>query len=90
MPNYGDLKNREYYNNSVFARKGFRVVEPGFTKENPNETYHSLQMIEETQLSISCLEGDSITNRTLPKGFILYGLFEDINLISGSLIAYIA
>lgn len=71
------------------AMRGFRLITDGGT-HTTNEVYHTIQIIAEAVVTITNgAGGDNLTSVTLPAGTVLYGVFTDISVTSGTIIAYI-
>jgi hypothetical protein len=74
-----------------FGDNGLRYLAAGSTS-TAGESFGAIQVI--TAATISCdidaPSGDaSISSLALPGGTIIYGNFDDINVVSGSVIAYL-
>lgn len=87
---YGNFTQQDrYFKEQSFGRNGFRIVESG-TSLPEAEAYSVLQVIEEAEVTVVSQTGDSLNSETLTVGTTLYGLFSNVVVASGKLIAYIA
>lgn len=90
MAKYGKFTQEDrYFKESSFGRNGFRVVTNGTTLPS-EERYITLYVTEDAELTVTSEKGDNLSSETLSAGSIIYGLFSEITVASGKLIAYIA
>lgn len=90
MKTYGKFsKEDKYFKQSSFGRNGFRLVKNNTTLPS-NESYMVLYVAEDTQITAVTKKGDSLIDESFTAGSIIYGIFTDIQVTTGKVIAYIA
>ena len=82
------------FENATFGRFGIRVLGVGTSVSG--ETFTAFQALEETTINadLAILENDgggdeTITALVIPAGVVIYGLFTEIEVVSGGGIAYL-
>lgn len=73
-----------------FGQFGFRLLDYTGTGSPDGEQYRVIQALEACTIVATSESGDSLNGFNMEAGFTIYGLFTDINVVSGSVIAYIA
>ena len=86
---YGDAKDSGYYQESAFARKGFRKITDS-TSSKTNEVYHFFLVKEDAVVNAVSKKGDHLVTESFSKGDYMYGFFDKIEVESGVLFAFIA
>lgn len=87
---YGKFtQDDKYFKESSFGRNGFRVVTNGTTLPT-EERYMVLYTVEESEITATSEKGDSLTSQTFSAGSVVYGLFSQLSVTTGKVIAYIA
>lgn len=87
---YGNFTQQDrYFKESSFGRNGFRVVTNGTTLPT-EERYNVLYVTENSEITATSQKGDNLSSETLSTGSVIYGLFSEVTVASGKLIAYIA
>lgn len=86
---YRNIIPESNFNLQSFGQFGFRLVD-SLTTLPADEHYRVIQALEETVISATSESGDSLDSFTMGTGLVIYGLFSDIQITSGSVIAYIA
>lgn len=86
---YRNIVAESNFNLQAFGQFGFRLVVLGTTLP-ADEQYRVLHCVDEATLTFTSEAGDSLSSVTFPAGFVLYGLFSNVIVSSGNVIAYIA
>jgi|TARA_R110000868_G_scaffold140788_1_gene356797 hypothetical protein len=86
-----NLYNTSDFQKLSFGDNGLRVVNAGSTT-TAGESFGAIQVLEAATIScdIDAIGGDAaISSLALSSGTIIYGNFDDINVVSGKIIAYL-
>jgi hypothetical protein len=76
-------------NNVEHALKGFELLTAG-ESSTVSTAFHTIQFLEETTITaINNVGGDNLSSTVLPAGSVIYGVFTDVNVVSGNAICYI-
>lgn len=76
-------------NNVEHALKGFELLTTGESSTSAT-AFHTIQFLAETTITaINNVGGDNLSSTVLPAGSIIYGVFTDVNVVSGNAICYI-
>lgn len=88
---YANINNPANYQLASFGQFGLRLIQVGQVLP-AGEKYRVIQALEATVISFDNEAGGdpSVAALAIPAGFVLYGLFSNVSLTSGSVIAYIA
>lgn len=88
---YANINNPANYQLASFGQFGLRFVQVGQLLPE-GEQYRVIQALEATTITFTNDAGGdaTIVDLQIPAGFVLYGLFRNISLDAGSVIAYIA
>tara|TARA_R110002074_G_scaffold87945_6_gene194088 strand:+ start:4304 stop:4579 length:276 start_codon:yes stop_codon:yes gene_type:complete len=89
---YSNLNNPANYQLATFAQKGFRVLTGSFALNTADEFYNTILIVGDAEItSLTSLSGDNISSAiSFPAGMQITGLFSEITISSGTVIAYIA
>lgn len=89
---YSNLNNPANYQLASFGQKGFRLQNGAGTLNTADEYYNTILIVEDADITVlTALSGDSIgTSINFVAGMQITGLFSDITITSGKVIAYIA
>jgi len=86
---YNPRESQRDFRGMAFGDKGFVVVNSG---DAPTKyIYRAITVLEDAVITVKQInvEGHPDTNLTLTAGTTIYGMFDPINVTSGTIIAYI-
>jgi len=74
------------FHKAAFGQKGFKYL----TGDAANEvgTFVAIQALADATLTVTVEEGDALTSVIIPKGATIYGPFNSVDLLSGTILAY--
>lgn len=88
---YTNITNPSNYQLQAFDQYGFRILPAGMSASGSGvEQYRSFLATEDSVINTVSLHGDDYTNKTLLAGEELFGLFTDVEVLSGEIIGYLA
>jgi len=86
---YSNINNPANYQLASFGQFGFRrIVASG--SGQAGEHYRVLYALEDSVVTVTAEAGDSLAGQVMLAGTAIYGLFSDVTVVSGSVLAYIA
>ena len=87
-----NLNNPANYQLATMAQRGFRIITGVDQLNNPDEFYNAIFIVGDASItSLTAESGDSIVAATdFVAGMQVLGLFSEITIASGTVIAYIA
>jgi len=86
---YSNINNPANYQLASFGQFGFRKISGGGFGQ-PNEEYRVVYALEDSTVTVVASSGDSLSSEFLLAGTAVYGLFTEIEVNGGSVLAYIA
>jgi hypothetical protein len=86
---YSNITNSAAYQLASFGQKGFRKLETGESGA-ADEFYRVVYALEDTTVTLTATAGDNLSGELMLAGTAIYGLFSNVTVVSGSVLAYIA
>jgi hypothetical protein len=86
---YSNITNPVNYQLASFGQSGFRKITTGQTGTS-GEQYRIVYALEDATISVTSVNGDSLSAQEILAGTSIYGLFTAVSVSSGSILAYIA
>lgn len=86
---YSNITNPVNYQLASFGQSGFRKISTGQTGTS-GEQYRVIYALENATISVTSVNGDSLSAQAILAGTSIYGLFSAVSVSSGSILAYIA
>tara|TARA_R110002126_G_scaffold100092_1_gene231480 strand:- start:194 stop:460 length:267 start_codon:yes stop_codon:yes gene_type:complete len=86
---YSNINNPANYQLASFGQFGFRKISTGGTG-TANEQYRVVYALEDTTVTVVSYAGDDLAGEFLLAGTAVYGLFSEVVVVEGSVLAYIA
>jgi len=86
---YINLNNPANYQLQDFGQMGFRVIDSTHINVD-GETYRTIYVLEDAVVTALTAKADDITSKALLAGTLLHGLFSDVSVTSGKVLAYMA
>ena len=86
---YSNITNPVNYQLASFGQSGFRKITTGQTGTS-GEQYRVVYALEDATISVTSVNGDSLSAQEILAGTSIYGLFTAVSVSSGSILAYIA
>ena len=88
---YSNITNPVNYQLASFGQSGFRKLPSGFSLPAiEGEEYRIIYALENSTISVTSVNGDSLSAQAVLAGTSIYGLFTAVSVSSGSILAYIA
>lgn len=86
---YSNINNPANYQLASFGQFGFRRIVTGGTS-TAGEHYRVVYALEDSVVTVTAESGDNLAGQVMLAGTAIYGLFFDVTVVSGSVLAYIA
>ena len=86
---YANINNPANYQLASFGQFGFRKISSAESGQ-ANEQYRVVYALEDTTITVVSYAGDDLTAEFLLAGTAIYGLFSEVVVVEGSVLAYIA
>lgn len=86
---YSNLNNTQNHQLATFGQKGFDYV-TGSASASLGTHYNAVTCLEDAVLTVTSVNGDSLSGVVMPAGATVYGLFTAVSITEGSILAYIA
>lgn len=72
------------------GQRGFKYLSSAGTATYSDSNTNCIYCLEESEVTIVSIVGDSLTGVTLPAGFQLVGRYSSVTMDSGSAIVYLS
>ena len=70
---------------------GFRLLSSaGTATSTSGESFRAIQVLESAEVTTTTSNGDALTAQSLPDGVTIFGKFDSITVVSGTVLAYLA
>lgn len=89
MSGYANINNPANYQLASFGQFGFRKISAG-QSGTASEQYRVVFALEDSTISVTASAGDDLSGQAVLAGTAVYGLFTEVSVASGSVLAYIA
>lgn len=86
---YANINNPANYQLAAFGQFGFRVITTGQSGQS-GEQYRVVVALENSTISVTAEAGDGLSAQAILAGTSVYGLFDSVEVVSGTVLAYIA
>lgn len=86
---YSNINNPANFQLASFGQFGFRRIVTSGTS-TAGEHYRVVYALEDSVVSMTSEAGDDLTGQVVLAGTAIYGLFSEVSVVSGSVLAYIA
>jgi hypothetical protein len=86
---YENVNATPNFQRQVLGQKGFRAIGAAGTGTS-GEFYRAITATDYSVISVTSESGDSLSSAELPAGVTIYGLFSEVSVTSGRILAYIA
>jgi hypothetical protein len=86
---YANINNPANYQLAAFGQFGFRKITTGQTGQS-GEQYRVVFALENSTISVTAENGDDLSAQAVLAGTAIYGLFDSVEVVSGTVLAYIA
>ena len=85
---YSNINNPANFQLASFGQFGFRRIVTGGTG-TAGEHYRVVYALEDSVVTVTAESGDNLVGQTMLAGMVVYGLFSEVTVVSGSVLAYI-
>jgi hypothetical protein len=86
---YINLTNPVNYQLQDFGQMGFRVIGTS-APSVATEEFRTIYVLQDAVVSANTAKGDNIVSKSILAGTRIHGLFTNISLASGKVLAYLA
>lgn len=86
---YENVNATPNFQRQVLGQKGFRYL-TGAASGTAGEHYRAITALADASVTVVSESGDNLTTVTLSAGITIYGLFSEVSIASGTIVAYIA
>jgi hypothetical protein len=86
---YENVNATPNFQRQVLGQKGLRNILTGGSGQ-ASEFYRAITAIETSTISVTASHGDNLTDVDIPAGVTIYGLFSEVSVTVGNVLAYIA
>lgn len=86
---YANINNPANYQLASFGQFGFRKLATGDSGQ-AGEQYRVVYALEDSTITVAATAGDDLTSQPIFAGTAIYGLFDSVTCVAGTVIAYIA
>jgi hypothetical protein len=86
---YANINNPANYQLASFGQFGFRKLATGDSGQ-AGEQYRVVYALEDSTITVASVNGDGLTSQPILAGTSVYGLFDSVTAVSGTVLAYIA
>lgn len=86
---YSNITNPVNYQLASFGQSGFRQIATGGFGQ-ASEQYRVVFALEDSTISVTSTSGDNLVAQEIFAGTAVYGLFSEVEVVAGNVLAYIA
>lgn len=85
---YSNINNPANYQLASFGQFGFRLIGAAGSGQ-AGEHYRVVYALEDSVIAVTAEAGDNLAGQTILAGTAIYGLFSDVTVSTGTVLAYI-